>query len=120
MIEDLTSFGYRCLSHDLPPFLPQNLLEVGVDTSRLTRDYIQSVLDTNVFGWGSKAEYGGHKDQRGTALLLRVSLFNHDENPNCLQFFIGDAVAVFARRNIPQGDELTLFYGQSWNEKLLK
>eukprot|EP00111_Clytia_hemisphaerica_P003629 TCONS_00010354-protein len=120
LIEDLPGFAYRSLSPNLSPFLPQTPSEVGVDTTRLTRGYIQSVLDANVFRWGIEAEYGGLKEQEGTALLLRISLFNHDVNPNCVQSLIGETLAVFALRDIDKGDELTLFYSQSWNKKLMK
>ena len=41
--------GYRSLSHQPAPFLPQTPFEVQIDNSWITSDLIKSIISTNVF-----------------------------------------------------------------------
>ncbi|XP_065062307.1 uncharacterized protein LOC135689112 [Rhopilema esculentum] len=108
LISDLDWMANRKLSYDVPPFLPQTPEEAGVDKSLLTPELFNNVIFNNCFAWGVLEE----EMDRGTALTLRISLFNHDDDPNCTHFPIGDAFTIMAIKDIQKEEELTIKYNE--------
>ena len=108
LISDLDWMAYRKLSYDVPPFLPQTPEEAGVDKSLLTPELFNNVIFKNCFEWGVLEE----KMDRGTALTLRISLFNHDDDPNCAHFPLGDVFIIMANKDIQKEEELTIKYNE--------
>ncbi|XP_065062258.1 uncharacterized protein LOC135689070 [Rhopilema esculentum] len=106
LISDLEWMAYRKLNDDVPPFLPQTPEEAGVDKSLLTPDIIRNVISNNCFKWGWQEE----RIPKEVALALTVSFFNHDDDPNCSQFPVGDALTIVAVEDIQKGEELTIMY----------
>ena len=111
LIDNLEEMGHRALSYEIPPFLPQTPKQAKVDIGKLTFKFVEAVIGINEFGWegGSKIPTIG---QKGKSLMTRVSLFNHDFEPNCRVFAMGDAMVVVSQKTIKKGEELTILYGE--------
>ena len=104
---DLKEMEYQRLSYEVLPFMSQNPSIIGFNTEKLSKSFIENILEINAFDWGDFTEC---KWLRGSALFLRISLFNHSAVPNCDTLTIGDAMAVFCATDIEKGEELTLHY----------
>ena len=104
---DLNSFSYWNLCYDVLPFLPQTNVFVGTDIRKINEVFIQNILTINTFNHDSI-----NKDSfcEGSALCLRISLFNHDNKFNCRILPLGKSLVIFAIKNIPKGSELTICY----------
>jgi len=117
LVTDVQWFGYRSFSYLTSPFLPQTPYELRVEDGAVSCDLIRRILITNAVGWGEQSE---DDTSKGNGLMLRVSLFNHDDNPNCINQLTGDAAVVYAARAIKKGEELCLSYGSHYQEYLNK
>ena len=104
---DLKEMAYQRLSYEVLPFMSQNPSIVGFNTEKLSKNFIDNILEINTFDWGGFTECSL---MRGSALFLRISLFNHSAVPNCDTLPVGDADAVFCATDIEKGEELTLHY----------
>ena len=104
---DLKEMAYQRLSHEVLPFMSQNPSIVGFNTDKLSKSFIENILEINAFDWGDFTECSL---LRGSALFLRISLFNHSAVPNCDTLPVGDAMAVFCATDIKKDEELTLHY----------
>ena len=99
--------GYQSLSYEVLPFMSQNPSIMGFNTEKLSKSFIENILEINAFDWGDFIECSL---LRGSALFLRISLFNHSAVPNCDTLPVGDAMAVFCATDIKKDEELTLHY----------
>ena len=104
---DLKEMAYQRLSYEVLPFMSQNPSIVGFNTEKLSKNFIDYILEINTFDWGGFTECSL---MRGSALFSRISLFNHSAVPNCETLPVGDAMAVFCATDIEKGEELTLHY----------
>ena len=119
LVEDLQWMGHRAMSFDLGPFLPQTPSQVGVDVGKVTFKFVEGLIGINEFGWhtsDSKVSNDAFFGQKGVSVMTRVSLLNHDFNANCRHFAMGDCMVVVAQRDIKEGQELTLKYGEDVNK----
>ena len=108
LLIDLDWIGYHNLCHHISPFLPQTPKEVGVDIGYLTEGFVKKVVEKNCFS----CPVTDKSVHQLSSLYLNVSLFNHDKFPNCGHVNIGNAKVVQAIRDIYEGEELTISYGE--------
>jgi SET domain-containing protein len=55
-----------------------------------------------------------HTLEGGHLVLGEFTLVNHDDDPNCDYFFDAGTCALYARRLIEFGEELTIDYGEDY------
>jgi len=111
LIDDLHWMGYRSFSFQIPPFLPQTPLQVGVDSEVLTLERVLGVLDTNTFVINDIEEH----NSMTIHLMLRTSLLNHSNKPNCTKVNSGSGEAMlFSSTFIKKGEELFIDYGEGY------
>ncbi len=73
-------------------------------------DNIFSTVCTNSFGCGTIFDGKKKEEETGIGLYALASLLNHSCVPSAHTYFIGDAIAVRANRDIKKGEEITTAY----------
>lgn len=108
---DLEQFSYRHLDETVPPFLCQTNEVLGNDTNAINQVVIENIVSVNTFAHGSIDSIDDFCN--GSALCMRISLFNHDDEFNCRVLPFADSLVLFAIKDIPEGIELTIFYNDN-------